>query len=349
MAETKKLKIGILTFHYAHNYGAVLQCYALQQTLMKFCPGADISVVNYKNQKIKDGYKFFPLNTKNPYRFLRSVFGAVVYFYDRVKRTLSFYNFVKEKLSIGSSCLNSYDVIFYGSDQIWNPLISTDVKKSSSEKYKAMSHGKLLDSASVFIKNSCLDKTYLGQGFNGTKIAYGASDGNKLELTEDVKKMLDSFSSVSVREKTLAKKLALLNKGVSVVCDPVFLLSKEDWLKNSVVSKEKNYIFAYKVAENARLEKSGYENLEDALSIPHDEDVSEGLRESSKVKIFLYICTLSPVSENEKSVWFGGEEVRKSVIEDFAAEDSASEIDLQLVYDSGREMVHDEEMEEAVS
>lgn len=255
MAETKKLKIGILTFHYAHNYGAVLQCYALQQTLMKFCPGADISVVNYKNQKIKDGYKLFPLNTKNPYRFLHSVFGAVVYFYDRVKRTLSFYNFVKEKLNIGSSCLNGYDVIFYGSDQIWNPLISTDVKKSSSEKYKAMSHTELLDSASVFIKNSCLDKTYLGQGFNGTKIAYGASDGNKLELTEDVKKMLDSFSSVSVREKTLAKKLALLNKGVSVVCDPVFLLSKEEWLKISVVPKEKNYIFAYKVADNPDFDK----------------------------------------------------------------------------------------------
>lgn len=27
------MKIGILTFHCAHNYGAVLQCYALQETL----------------------------------------------------------------------------------------------------------------------------------------------------------------------------------------------------------------------------------------------------------------------------------------------------------------------------
>lgn len=226
MAETKKLKIGILTFHYAHNYGAVLQCYALQQTLKKFCPGADVSVVDYKNQKIKDDYKLIPLNKKNPYRFLRSVFGAVVYFPYRTKRAFSFCNFVKENLNVGSSNLNDYDVIFYGSDQIWNPVIFAD------------------------IKNPCLDKTYLGQGFNGTKIAYGASDGNKLELTEDVKKLLDSFSFVSVREKTLAQKLALLNKNVSVVCDPVFLLSKEEWLKISIVPKEKNYIFAYKVAEN---------------------------------------------------------------------------------------------------
>ena len=30
---TKKKKIGIITFHKAHNYGAVLQCYALQEFL----------------------------------------------------------------------------------------------------------------------------------------------------------------------------------------------------------------------------------------------------------------------------------------------------------------------------
>ena len=27
------MKIGILTFHYAYNFGAVWQCYGLQQTL----------------------------------------------------------------------------------------------------------------------------------------------------------------------------------------------------------------------------------------------------------------------------------------------------------------------------
>ena len=73
-----------------------------------------------------------------------------------------------------------------------------------------------------------------------------------------------------------------------------------------------------------------------SLSIPHDEEVSAGLRESSKVKLFLYICTLSPVSESEKSVWLGGEEVRKSVIEDFG---NCGEIEAQVVYDWGREVV----------
>ncbi len=226
MAESKKLKIGILTFHYAHNYGAVLQCYALQQTLRNLCPCAKVSVVDYKNQKIKDDYKIFIINKKNPYRFLRSLFGSSIRFFDRAKRTLVFYNFVKNNLNVGSPSLNDYDVIFYGSDQIWNPVLLAD------------------------IKNPCIDRTYIGQGFSGTKIAYGASDGNKLELTEDVKKSLNLFSDISVRELTLAKKLSSLNKTVSVVCDPVFLLSKEDWLKISIAPKEKNYIFAYKIAEN---------------------------------------------------------------------------------------------------
>ena len=71
--------------------------------------------------------------------------------------------------------------------------------------------------------------------------------------------------------------------------------------------------------------------------------VLERLRADKTEQILLYICTLSPVSESEKSVWLGGEEVRKSVIEDFFADGRS-----QVVYDCGREMVREEEMEEAV-
>ena len=70
--------------------------------------------------------------------------------------------------------------------------------------------------------------------------------------------------------------------------------------------------------------------------------VLERLRADKTEQILLYICTLSPVSESEKSVWLGGEEVRKSVIEDFFADGRG-----QVVYDSCREMVRDEEMEDS--
>ena len=38
-------KAGILTFHCVNNAGAVLQCYALQETIKKL--GVDVEVINY--------------------------------------------------------------------------------------------------------------------------------------------------------------------------------------------------------------------------------------------------------------------------------------------------------------
>ena len=72
--------------------------------------------------------------------------------------------------------------------------------------------------------------------------------------------------------------------------------------------------------------------------------VLERLKADKTEQILLYICTLSPVADDDKSVWLGGDELRKSVIEAFCADGRA-----QVIYDSDRELVHDEEMEEAVS
>ena len=69
--------------------------------------------------------------------------------------------------------------------------------------------------------------------------------------------------------------------------------------------------------------------------------VLERLKADKTEQILLYICTLSPVSDEDKSVWLGGEEVRKSVIGVFCADGCG-----QVVYDCGREMVRDEEIEQ---
>ena len=53
------MKIGILTFHRAHNYGAVLQAYALQEVL-KNC-GHDVEIIDYKNPYLLNVYKWFSL------------------------------------------------------------------------------------------------------------------------------------------------------------------------------------------------------------------------------------------------------------------------------------------------
>ena len=51
------MNIGILTFHWATNYGAVLQCYALQNYLISI--GHSVKVINYKPHQYDESlYKF---------------------------------------------------------------------------------------------------------------------------------------------------------------------------------------------------------------------------------------------------------------------------------------------------
>ena len=65
----------------------------------------------------------------------------------------------------------------------------------------------------------------------------------------------------------------------------------------------------------------------------------ERLKADKTEQIFLYICTLSPVADEDKSVWLGEDEIHKSLIEAFCADGCA-----QVIYDCGREFVSDEEM-----
>ena len=50
-------KIGILTFHCAHNYGAVLQTYATQKLLSD--AGHDVEVVDYRPDYLVEPYRRF--------------------------------------------------------------------------------------------------------------------------------------------------------------------------------------------------------------------------------------------------------------------------------------------------
>ena len=56
------MKIGILTFHRAINYGAVLQCYALSECLKRM--GHDAVVIDYRPEYIEKYRKTIPLSSK---------------------------------------------------------------------------------------------------------------------------------------------------------------------------------------------------------------------------------------------------------------------------------------------
>ena len=96
------MKIGILTFHCAHNYGAVLQCYALHQ---KF-----------------DIHRFL---SKNPIRLIKNCCKEVLLMNRRRKRYKAFDDFISSRLNLsehvqGNNIPPKYDIYVMGSDQIWN-------------------------------------------------------------------------------------------------------------------------------------------------------------------------------------------------------------------------------------
>ena len=70
--------------------------------------------------------------------------------------------------------------------------------------------------------------------------------------------------------------------------------------------------------------------------------VLERLKADKTEQILLYICTLSPVADEDRSVWLGGEEVRKSV----ASAGSAAGNSIQVIYDVCRDFIPDDETDD---
>ena len=113
------MKIGILTHHYVKNYGAYLQMKGMYETLQRLYPEAEVTVINYVNQKhwrrnILDILHFRPgIDTLSTYvekiRQLRT--------FTKYERSIPRTRPVKTAKEIIDLKL---DLIVLGSDEIWN-------------------------------------------------------------------------------------------------------------------------------------------------------------------------------------------------------------------------------------
>lgn len=228
-------KIGIITFHRALNYGAVLQAFALQEYLSKY---NTVKILDYRCVSIEDAYNPKSLSIKQRVvKFLASVIFFKFHFDIKV-RDRKYKDFSDRFLYLTDSLtgeelpkLNqSFDYFVAGSDQIWNPEYTN------------------------------FDKNYfLAFTDNDKKISYAASFG-KADFDSDIldffKENLLGFRFLSLREKT-GKQLVqeITNRyDLHVVCDPVFLLSKRNWVESLSLSeksqsKKEEFIFIYCVQE----------------------------------------------------------------------------------------------------
>lgn len=228
----------IVTFQNAYNYGAMLQCFALQQVLSTKIE--NVKVLNYDNKSIGNFYHifYFPKNEKNVIKkYVKSFLSSIFYFRQLYKRNKSFKSFMKnnihltEKLNyhtIKQMDFSENTILISGSDQVWN----TDLTDGFDDIY------------------------FLNFSKNSKKISYAASIGKQefdSRYVENLKNSLRDFNFISLREETGRNEISkYTNKQIEVVLDPTLLLSKKEW--EEYIPKQRSvhdeYIFVYMPDDN---------------------------------------------------------------------------------------------------
>ena len=242
------MKIGIITHYYNnHNYGGLLQAYALCHFLNSKGYAAEqiCYVTNDQNDSQSDfngqykrtRNKVQRITLKNMLRLAKNItlkiFSSIknrkwkkrYFLMESFQKSIPHSEQVYSKKTI-SSISNKYDCFITGSDQVWN----TD----------------------WFVSTYFLDFV----GDNEKKISYAASIGKpKLNQEQNniFKQYLSDYKAISVREKQACSLLedATGRQDVKWVLDPTLLLEKDDWdlIASKRIIKEK-YVFCFFLGED---------------------------------------------------------------------------------------------------
>lgn len=211
----------------------MLQAYALQKVLGK---NYETQIIDYYASDVFDDYKLIKPFNKSFKKFIVSIFRYPFY----IRRYKNFENFRKKlKLTKYYSDIDILkkdfpiaDAYIVGSDQVWNPKITGGLD----------------------------DAYFLNFGTSKIKrISYAASSGvgeMPAHLENEFKERLEKFSAISVREKKLKDYIEKVsNFKVSLVLDPVLLLTKSDWEteKNARKIIKQKFILVYSVDNSNEL------------------------------------------------------------------------------------------------
>ena len=242
-------KVGTLTFHIAHNYGAMLQAYALPKAVESL--GYKCEIIHYCFSHIyRWGHiQYLPELCKKhgivggSLRFAKKLIKGV---YNPNGKQQRFERFIYETMQLSESAYYSaqelngmdYDAILFGSDQIWNSQITGGIAKEFAGGF------------------DCLEKT--------KKIAYAASCGRNTfneEEKEQYYPQIKSFHALGIREQGFCQSLCDDGFPARQVLDPTLLLTKEQWLsmtqsgRKKTVLPKKDYLLIYVFEEDPSVYK----------------------------------------------------------------------------------------------
>lgn len=219
------MKVGILTFHRAHNYGAVLQCYALQEYLKGM--GHSVDVIDYRQPAIEYLYS---IHWK---QFLKSIpfspIGQLKCCLGKLKRGQRFNDFRNKYLSLSRPCtcenVPEYDAYIVGSDQLWVPELT----------------GGILDS--VYTGNFIHSREckLIGYAISTNARAIEQMGNSKLVAC------VENFDTLAFREKEITDIVGeIAKRKLNTVVDPTLLAHGNVW--NNIDDKKwqkLDYILVY--------------------------------------------------------------------------------------------------------
>ena len=229
------MRIGILTFHRAHNYGAVLQCYALQEVLKS--RGYDVEVIDYRQPWIDDYYNLFcwnmiKHNASSPSQLFQYLKGSMKKWLLAPGKASNFMSFREKYLNLSLPCVEvmpqGYDYYVVGSDQLW----------------------------SLHCLGGKADRIYMGdfQRPAGSKLVGYAISADIKSVQQSsglLKSLAPEFDALSMREKEVARTVAEITGCDCEVClDPTLLTDASLWNPLLTQVEKQKYVLMYEVRWN---------------------------------------------------------------------------------------------------
>lgn len=226
------MKVGILTFHLAHNYGAVLQCYALQEALRSM--GHDVFVIDYQQPFMVEHFR--PKRYWGIRSFISTLFhGDMKEYIYRSRlpyvRSKKFKHFRQKYLRLTDKCYGVDDIPFMdlyivGSDQPWNPDLTGGPDLVYWGQFKRPQGSRLITYAMSGSENAI------------SKVGW-----------ENILHYTKNFDALSFREESITRKFEeLTGRKCETVLDPTLLADTKLW--EPLISKKwknRKYILLYHV------------------------------------------------------------------------------------------------------
>ncbi len=220
-------KIGTITFHWAANYGAVLQAYALQSYLIS--KGVDTQIIDYVPGRVSLTKMLAALKGHN-FKYFKKKKLLRKFCEQELRLTKKTYRSNRAL----TGCKDLYDAVICGSDQIWNESFTLGAEGRPTLSY------------------------YLNfVGSRTKKVAYSVSFGTSAlqeRTVELIAPQVTEFFKISVRERTGQEILNKIGISAELTVDPTLLLTKEKYEKlfiNRTLPRPKK-VFTYILHEGQK-------------------------------------------------------------------------------------------------